>query len=65
MKLGKVVCHLTDENNLPIGKADDNPILDTRKYAVEFDDGEQLEYAPIIIAETSMLKSMLRGEGIC
>jgi hypothetical protein len=38
MKLGKVVCCLTDENNLHIG-AKDNPILDTRKYGVEFDDG--------------------------
>jgi hypothetical protein len=40
MKLGKVVRRLTDENNLPTGKAHDNPILYTREYAVEFDDGE-------------------------
>jgi hypothetical protein len=39
MKLGKVVRSLTDENNLPTGKAHDNQILDTREYAVEFDDG--------------------------
>jgi hypothetical protein len=51
MKFGKVVHHLTDENNLPIGKANDNPILDTRKYIVAFDDGEQLEYAANIIKE--------------
>jgi hypothetical protein len=29
MKFGKVVCHLTDDNNLPIGKAYNNPILVT------------------------------------
>jgi hypothetical protein len=51
MKLGKVVRRLTDENNLPTGKAHDNPILDTREYTVEFDDEEQLEYAANVIAE--------------
>jgi hypothetical protein len=58
MKLGKDVRRLTDENNLPTGKAHDNPILDTREYAVEFgclaiefDDGEQLEYASNAIAQ--------------
>jgi hypothetical protein len=51
MKLGKVVRRLTDENNLPTGKAHDNPILDTREYAVKFDDGEQLEYGANVIAE--------------
>jgi hypothetical protein len=51
MKLRKVVRILTDENNLPTGKAHDNPILDTREYTVKFDDGEQLEYAANVIAE--------------
>jgi hypothetical protein len=51
MKLGKFVRRLTDENNLTTGKAHDNPILDTREYAVKFDDGEQLEYATNVIAE--------------
>jgi hypothetical protein len=51
MKLGKVVQQLTDDNNLPIGKSNDSPILDTRQCVVEFDDGEQLEYAGNVIAE--------------
>jgi hypothetical protein len=51
IKLGKVVRRLTDENNLPRGKAHHNPILDTREYTVKFDDGEQLEYAANVIAE--------------
>jgi hypothetical protein len=42
---------LTDENNLPTGKAHNNPIIDTHEYAVEFDDGEQLEYSSNVIAE--------------
>jgi hypothetical protein len=51
MKLGKVVRRLTDENDFPTGKAHDNPILDTRKYAVKFDDGEQLDHAANVLAE--------------
>jgi hypothetical protein len=51
MKLGKVIRRLTNENNLPTGQAHGNPILDTREYAFKFDDGEQLEYAAIVIAE--------------
>jgi hypothetical protein len=65
MKLGKVVWRLTDDNNLPIGKSNNNPTLDTREYVVEFDDGQQLEYAANVIAEISMLRSMLRAGGIC
>jgi hypothetical protein len=38
MKLSKVVQRLTDENNLPTGKAHNNPFLDRREYAVKFDD---------------------------
>jgi hypothetical protein len=51
MSLRKVVRRLTDENSLPIEKSNAIPILDTREYVVEFDDGEQLEYAAKIIAE--------------
>jgi hypothetical protein len=51
MKLGKVVRRLTDDNILSIGRANDNPILDKLEYLVEFDDGEQLEYASNVIAE--------------
>jgi hypothetical protein len=51
MKLGKVDRQLTDDNNLTIGKSNDNPILDTREYVVKFDDGEQLEYTANVIAE--------------
>jgi hypothetical protein len=51
IKLGKVVCCLSDENNLPRGKENYKPILDTWEYVVAFDDGAQLEYAAKIIAE--------------
>jgi hypothetical protein len=56
IKLCKVVRRLTDENNFPTGKAHNNPILDTREYAVEFDDGERLEYAANVIAENIYAK---------
>jgi hypothetical protein len=61
MKLGKVVRRLTDENNLPKGKAHNNPILDTREYAVEVDDGEQLENAANVIAEN--ISAQVDAEG--
>jgi hypothetical protein len=51
MKLSKVVRSLKDENNLPTGKAHDNPILDTREYSVKVDDSKQLEYAANVITE--------------
>jgi hypothetical protein len=44
MKLGNVVRQLTDENNLPTGKAHDNAILENHNYIVKFDDREQPEY---------------------
>jgi hypothetical protein len=48
LKRGDVVRRLTDDNNLLIVKANDNPILDSREYVVEFDDGEQLDAGNVI-----------------
>ena len=39
-----------DEN--VIGRANENPILDTRGYVVEFEDGEQAELSANIIAHS-------------
>jgi hypothetical protein len=61
LKIGKVVRRLTEENNLPTRKANDTPILDTREYAVEFDDGEQLEYAANVIAENIYVQAEAEG----
>ena len=36
-----VTKRLRDANGLPIGMADDNPLLDTRLYEVEYLDGHE------------------------
>ena len=36
----------------PVGHANDNPILDTRSYIVEFDDGDQTGLTANMIAES-------------
>jgi hypothetical protein len=60
-QLGTVVKRRVDENGKWIGKSDQNPIMDTRVYEVEFADGEVLEYAANIIAEN--LYSQVDAEG--
>ena len=60
-KLGTVIERSVDENAVPKGRANNNPILDSREYRVEFDDGEVLEYAANIIAEN--LYSQVDSEG--
>ena len=39
-RLAKVTKRLKDANGIPIGMADQNPLLDTQMYEVEFADGE-------------------------
>jgi hypothetical protein len=41
VEFGKVTKRLRDKNGLPIGTANDNPILDTKVYEVEFPDGHK------------------------
>jgi hypothetical protein len=50
-KLGTVKKRLMDINGYSIGCSNDNPILDSRVYAVEFPDGEVLEYTANTIAK--------------
>ena len=47
----KVTKRLRDANGIPIGTADDNPILDTRMYKVEFMDGTKQSLLAKYIAE--------------
>jgi hypothetical protein len=51
VKFGRVVKRLRDKDGLPIGTANDNPILDTRVYEVEFPDGHRTSLAANVIAE--------------
>ena len=60
-RVGNVIRRRVDENGNPKGLSHNNPILDTREYEVEFDDGEVLEYAANVIAEN--LYSQVDSEG--
>ena len=52
MERGRVVGRKRDADDNPIGRAHANPILDTRRYDVEFDDGQVNELMAKIIAES-------------
>ncbi len=41
-----------DQDGNPIGLANSNPILDTRTYIIDFDDGDQTELTANLIAES-------------
>ena len=63
VELGRVTKRLRDKDGLPIGTANDNPILDTRVYEVEFPDGHKASLAANVIAEN--LFSQIDDEGNC
>ena len=50
-QFAKVTKRLRDANGIPIGTANDNPILDTRMYEVEYLDGYKASLAANTIAE--------------
>ena len=51
MITGKVKNRKRDSDGKPLGREHSNPILDTRKYEVEFPGGELAEYSANIIAK--------------
>ena len=52
MERGWVVGHKCDTEGDPIGRDSGNPILDTRRYDVEFNDGQVTELIANIIAKS-------------
>ncbi len=52
MVKGRVTARKRDRDGKPVGHANDNPILDTRSYIVNFDDGDQTELTANMIAES-------------
>ena len=48
---GTVKRQKIDEDGKPIGRSHNNPILDTRVYEIEFEDGRVREYAANLVAE--------------
>ncbi len=49
---GRVTAHKCDRDGNPVWHANDNPILDTRSYIVNFDDGDRTELTANMIAES-------------
>ena len=49
---GRVLKCARDNNDNVIGRANENPIIDTRGYVVEFEDGEQAELASNTISQS-------------
>ena len=49
--MARVTKRLKDANGIPIGNADDNPLLDMRMYEVEYLDGECASLSANHIAE--------------
>ena len=60
-KFGRVTKRLRDAEGRPIGMANENPLLDTREYAVEFRDGHIEALSANLIAKN--LYSQLDDEG--
>jgi hypothetical protein len=51
MMHARVTKRLKDNEGIPVGKANDNPLLDSRKYEIEYADGNIEELTANIIAE--------------
>ena len=49
---GNVIGRKRDAYGNAVGRSNDNPILDTREYSVEFDDGEVIELTVNVIADS-------------
>ena len=51
LEFARVTKRLKDANDLPIGTANENPILDTRVYQVEYVDGHKASLTANAIAQ--------------
>jgi hypothetical protein len=56
MVKGRVTVRKHDRDGNPVGRANDNPILDTRTFIVDFDDGNQTVLTDNMIAEPLYLQ---------
>ena len=61
VQYGRVTKRMRDANGIPIGKASDNPRIDTREYEVEFQDGHLESLSANLIAQN--LYSQIDDEG--
>jgi hypothetical protein len=53
---GRITACKRDRDGNPCGRANDNPILDTRSYIIDFDDGDQTELTANMISESLYLQ---------
>jgi len=60
--MGRVTKCIRDSNGNPIGHCNSNPLLDTRRYEVQFGDGSMLEYAANLVAKNMMSQSDAEGQ---
>ena len=58
---GKVVRRKRNRDGMEVGRANTNPILDTREYVVQFPDGAEAEYSANVIAENMYAQCDLEG----
>jgi hypothetical protein len=56
MEKSRVTARKCDWDSNPVGRANDSPILDTRSYIVDFDDGDKTELTANMIAESLYLQ---------
>jgi hypothetical protein len=58
---GQVVQQKRDADGIPTGKASSNPVLDTRTYEVEFDNGDVTEFTANMIAQAMYAQCDIDG----
>ena len=58
---GRVIRQKRDANGNPTGRANANPILDTRTYDIEFDDGDVTEFTANMIAQAMYVQCDING----
>jgi len=63
-KTGRVTERARDADGQVTGEANSNPLLDTRKYTVEFPDGEVTEFTANIIAESMIAQCDANGNDV-
>jgi hypothetical protein len=64
VEFSRVTKRLRDKDGLPICTANDNPILDSRMYEVEFPDGHKTSMAANVIAENIFAQIDPEGNGL-
>jgi len=57
--VGRVIRQVQDEDGNPVGQWYNSPILDTRKWKVQFGDGSSIEYMANLVAENMLSQNQM------